>query len=213
VQHEGQLKDLPSQWKTKALLVRSIAGRFVEFKPHSFRETYVAWVGMLRQPKRPDLLTYLAQQLPQVKFVVCGGATTHRSPSGYSKNVIDRLKNVSNIDFRSQVAPEEAEQVIAEAAVLLCTSEKEGFPNTFLQAWSHGTPVVTLQVDPDSLIQQLGLGIVTGTVDAAIDQLKQLLSSVKEREIIAVRARDYVSRHHSEEVVVKAFDQATRLAC
>ena len=27
---------------------------------------------------------------------------------------------------------------------LLSTSDEEGFPQTFLEAWSHGTPVVTL---------------------------------------------------------------------
>jgi glycosyltransferase involved in cell wall biosynthesis len=167
---------------------------------------------MLRQPKRPDLLADIAEQLPQTKFIVCGGATDHRSPAGFSQQVIDRLHRLPNIEFLSQVAPIEAERVIGEAAVLLCTSDKEGFPNTFLQAWSHGTPVVTLRVDPDSLIQQLGLGIVTGTIDTTVDQLMRLLSSPEEREAIAARARDYVSRHHSEEVVIKAFDQATRHA-
>jgi glycosyltransferase involved in cell wall biosynthesis len=213
LQHGGQLRDLPSRWKAKAMVVRSIAGRPVGSKPHATREAYVAWVGMLRQPKRPDLLAEIAQHLPNTKFVVCGGATAHRSPSGFSQNVIDRLRELTNVEFRNQVAPEEAERVIAEAAALLCTSEKEGFPNTFLQAWSHGTPVVTLQVDPDSLIQQLGLGVVTDKIDAAVEQLKRLLSSPYEREAIATRARDYVFRQHSEEVVVKAFDQATRHAC
>jgi glycosyltransferase involved in cell wall biosynthesis len=213
VQHGGQLNDLPSRWKPKALLVRSIADVHEKFTPHFNRQPYVAWVGMLRQPKRPDLLIDIAKRLPQVKFLVCGGATTHRSPSGYSHNVIDQLRQLSNIEFSGQVAPKEAERVIAEASVLLCTSDREGFPNTFLQAWSHGTPVVTLQVDPDSLIQQRGLGIVAGTIDAAVEQLRMLLSSPDQRQVIAVRAHDYVARHHSEEVVVNAFDQATRHAC
>jgi glycosyltransferase involved in cell wall biosynthesis len=212
VQHDGQLKNLPSQWKAKTIVVRSIAGKAVGFKPHSSREASVAWIGMLRQPKRPDLLVDIARRLPEVKFVVCGGTTTHRSPSGYSQGIITRIREVSNIEFRSQVRPEEAERVIAEAAVLLCTSDKEGFPNIFLQAWSYGTPVVTIQVDPDSLIQQLGLGIVTSTIDATVDHLKLLLSSSQERQAIAIRAHGYVSRHHSEELIVKAFDQATRHA-
>jgi glycosyltransferase involved in cell wall biosynthesis len=210
VQHGGQLEDLPSRWKPKALIVRSIAYAHVTFTPHAGREPYVAWVGMLRQPKRPDLLIEIAKQSPQISYVVCGGATSHRSPLGYSQHVIEQLRGLPNIMFRGQVSPEEAERVIAEASVLLCTSDKEGFPNTFLQAWSHGTPVVTLHADPDSVIKGRELGVVTGTVDATVEQLQRLVASVQERNDIATRAREYVAYHHSEEMVVKAFDQATR---
>jgi glycosyltransferase involved in cell wall biosynthesis len=212
VQHGGQLRDLASRWRQKAHVVRSIADEPVGFKPHSCREPYVAWVGMLRQPKRPDFLIEIAQRSTQIKYVVCGGPTTHRSPLGYGEKIINRLRELPNIDFRGQVPPEEAERVIAEAAVLVCTSDQEGFPNTFLQAWSHGTPVLTLQVDPDSIIKRHKLGAVTGTIDAAVEQVERLLASPEERQVIAIRARDYVASCHSEEVVVKTFDQATRCA-
>jgi glycosyltransferase involved in cell wall biosynthesis len=209
MQHGRQLEDLPSQWRAKALVVRSIAGKHGNFMPHSCREPYVAWVGMLRQPKRPDLLIEIAKRSPQVRYVVCGGATTHRSPLGYGEQVIDRLCGLANIEFHGQVSPEEAERIIGDAAVLLCTSDQEGFPNTFLQAWCHGTPVTTVQVDPDSIIKRLELGAVTSTVDATVDQLQRLLKSPEERQKIGARAREYIRSHHSEEVVVKAFDEAT----
>jgi glycosyltransferase involved in cell wall biosynthesis len=212
VQHGGQLEELPSRWRPKALVVRSIADTHRDFKSHSCREPYVAWVGMLRQPKRPDLLVEIAERSPLVKYVVCGGATTHRSPSGYSQRLIEQFRGLPNIEFCGQVAPEEAERVIAEAATLLCTSDQEGFPNTFLQAWSYGTPVVTLQIDPDNIIKRLELGAVTGGVDAAVEQLQRLLASPQERQAIAARACEYILGHHSEEVVVKAFDQATNHA-
>ena len=64
VQHGGQLEELPSRWRPKALVVRSIADTHVGSKPHSCREPYVAWVGMLRQPKRPDLLVEIAERSP-----------------------------------------------------------------------------------------------------------------------------------------------------
>jgi len=209
VQHGGQLNDLPSRWKAKALLVRSIAGLQKKYTPHCEREPYVAWVGMLRQPKRPDLLIEIAKRLPEIKFVVCGGATSHRSPAGYSQQIMEGLRRLSNIEFRGQVPPDEAERVIGESAALLCTSDKEGFPNTFLQAWSYGTPVVTLQVDPDSIVKRFDLGIVTGSAKTAGHQLQQLVFAPDQRQGIATRAREYIASHHSEEVVVKRFDEAT----
>jgi len=69
--------------------------------------------------------------------------------------------------------------------------------------------VVSLQVDPDSVIKRFNLGVVTATVDATRDELCRLLSSPDLREEFAARGRQYVASHHSEEVVVKAFDQAT----
>jgi glycosyltransferase involved in cell wall biosynthesis len=209
VQHLGQLNNLPGQWKRKAILVRSIAGSQATAPPHVGRDSYIAWVGMLRQPKRPDILIEIARRSPRVKFVVCGGATGHRSPSGFSQQIIEQFRELSNIEFRGQVAPVEAERVIAEAAVLLCTSDTEGFPNTFLQAWSHGTPVVSLHVNPDYVITQFDIGMVTKTVEATVDQLQRLVSSPQERQCIAGRACEYVASHHSEEAVVKAFEQAT----
>lgn len=212
VQHGQQLEELSPRWRAKARVIRSIADTHMSSKPHSYREPHVAWVGMLRQPKRPDLLIEIAQRSPQVKYVVCGGGTTHRSPSGYSQRVIEQFHGLPNIEFRGQVVPEEAERVIAEAAALLCTSDQEGFPNTFLQAWSYGTPVVTLQIDPDSIIKRLELGAVTGTVDATVEQLQRLLASPQKRQDIATRTCEYIAGHHSEEIVVKAFDNATRHA-
>jgi glycosyltransferase involved in cell wall biosynthesis len=209
VQHGGQLDALPSGWRSKAVVVRSITHTHRNIITHSSREPYVAWVGMLREHKRPDLLIEIARQSPLIKYIVCGGATIHRSRTGYSQSVIKELHLLPNVVFHGQVAPEEAERVISEAAVLLCTSDQEGFPNTYLQAWSHGTPVVTLRVDPDSLIKRLELGAVTETVDATIEQLQRWLALPQERQDIAVRACAYVAQHHSEQSVADAFGQAT----
>lgn len=209
VQHGGQLKELPLRWRPKAQVVRSITQVSQTRHAHATRLPYVAWVGMLRQPKRPDLLLEIAKQSPGITFVVCGGAATHRSMPGYSQRLIDELRVLPNIDYRGQVAPGEAERIISCAAALLCTSDQEGFPNTFLQAWSYGTPVVTLRVDPDHLIEQLGLGAVTGSVETTVARLQSLLASPQEREQIAGRACAYIAGHHSDSVVIDSFEQAT----
>ena len=91
--------------------------------------------------------------------------------------------------------------------MLLSTSEGEGFPNTFLQAWSSGTPVVSLMIDPDSVIERAGLGVVSGNIETIGKDLCALMESHHQREEIGLRARKHIVENHSEAVVVRAWAQ------
>jgi glycosyltransferase involved in cell wall biosynthesis len=214
VQHRGQLSKLPLRLQRKAYVFPKVCNPLnglsetFDVKPHNLRQKYVAWVAMLRQPKRPDVLVEIARAMPNTDFVVCGGTTTHRCPPGYGEWVTRLLRDLPNVDYRGQVSSFEAAQVIADAAVFLSTSDQEGFPNTFMQAWASGTPVVSLKVDPDEIIQRLLLGAVSGTREKAVADISALLGSPQERELINVRARRYIAESHSETAVISAFETA-----
>ena len=216
VQHIGQLSQLRSRWRSKAYILPKVcllSGSLAEpivMKAHAKRAKYVAWVAMLRQPKRPDVLIEIARKAPTVRFVVCGGPTSHRSPPGYGARIVEALHALPNVEYRGQVAPEEAMQVIADAAMLLSTSDEEGFPNTFTQAWSVGTPVVSLKIDPDHIIERVGLGMVSGSIDRAIADINALMDSSQRREEIAVRAQQHIAEAHSEAAVTAVFERALR---
>ena len=70
--------------------------------------------------------------------------------------------------------PEQTLKVIGDASLLLSTSDGEGFPSVFLEAWAAGTPVVSIQIDPDHKIRDGELGVVAGTVDGAVDAVRSL---------------------------------------
>src|SRR5207253_100492 len=80
VQHSGQFSELPSKLRHKAAIVPNMINTPPTMKPHQEREKYIAWVGMLRQPKRPDLLLEIARKAQNLRFIVCGGPSMHRSP-------------------------------------------------------------------------------------------------------------------------------------
>jgi glycosyltransferase involved in cell wall biosynthesis len=209
VQNEKQLSGLPQRFRAKASVVPSITPETNLINPHGVRGNYVAWISMFRRSKRPDLLVEIARKAPEIKFVVCGGATTFTATVEYGNEIADRLRALPNVEYRGKVGPAEALQVITEAALFVSTSDEEGFPNTFLQAWAAGTPVVSLTVDPDRIIERNGLGKVSGTIEQVIDDLRRLLSSDAEREIISERAREYVRVNHSAPGVVKLFENRT----
>jgi glycosyltransferase involved in cell wall biosynthesis len=210
VQHQGQMSQLAPRWRPKARILPSIVGEVRPVKSHAERERYVAWVATLRQAKRPDVLIEIARKTPALRFVVCGGPTTLMSPPGYSERIISALRALPNIEYRGQVAPDEAQHVIANAAAFLSTSDEEGFPNTFLQAWSSGTPVVSLSVDPDDAIKQEAMGAVSGSVENAAADLCALVDSWQRRDEIAAHARQYVTKTHGEAGIVPAFEQFLR---
>jgi len=160
----------------------------------------------MRHHKRPDLLIEIAKRAPGVQFVVCGEPTDYQSPPGFGIRMIEALTQLPNVKYLGRVPPDEAMTVIADACLFLCTSDDEGFPNTFTQAWASGTPIVTLKIDPDNIIERMGLGAVSKTVEVATNDIQSLVASPKRREDIAGRARQYISERHTEAVVVEIFN-------
>jgi glycosyltransferase involved in cell wall biosynthesis len=210
LQHGLQYAELPSQWKPKAYVMPGVVSLPDSVKPHAVRDRYVAWVGVLRQPKRPDLLIEVARRLPSVDFVVCGGTSLHRSPPGYGERVLESLKQLPNVRYLGHVSPDRAIEIIGGAALLLSTSDGEGFPSVFLEAWASGTPVVSLKIDPDRLIAEKKLGRVSEGVEGAAEDISALLVSPEKRQEIADRSREYVAHFHSGPAAVAVIDRALR---
>jgi glycosyltransferase involved in cell wall biosynthesis len=210
VQHGGQLSQLPARWQPKASIFPGIVHQPTTIKPHGERRDYVAWVGVLRQHKRPDRLVEIARQAPDIRFVVCGGPTTFRAPPGYGEQIAAALRALPNVDYLGHVAPDKTLRVIAEASLLLSTSDEEGFPSVFLEAWASGTPVVSLEIDPDQIVRRAELGKVSGNTEVAVADIRDLLASPQGRDEIAARARRHVGRAHSEAAAIQAFKLAIR---
>jgi glycosyltransferase involved in cell wall biosynthesis len=122
--------------------------------------------------------------------------------------MVSAIQSVPNIEYLGHVEPEKSLQIIRNAAVFLSTSDSEGFPSTFLEAWASGTPVVSVTVDPDQLLKNKGLGLVSGSVQQAVADISNLIDRSDLREEIGLRARDYVTSRHAPEVVSGMFQQA-----
>jgi glycosyltransferase involved in cell wall biosynthesis len=210
VQHHGQQADLPRRWQPKSFVVPNIVFGVDSIRPRAERTPTVAWVAALRVAKRPDRLIAIARQLPDVRFVVCGGGSTYRTPAGYSDRAIEQFRATPNIEYRGQVSPAEAVRLVSESALLLSTSEGEGFPQTFLEAWSYGTPTVTLGIDPDGVISRTPLGAVCADEPGAAAAIASLLADDQRWEQVSENARQYVARAHSPSAAIAAMNTAVR---
>jgi glycosyltransferase involved in cell wall biosynthesis len=195
--------------QSKASILPGIVGQTNSVKPHSQRDQYVAWVAVLRQVKRADLLVEIARKMPNTRFVVCGGSS-RKAPVEYTEWIIRELRSLPNIEYLGHVPPERTLQIIADAAMLVSTSDGEGFPSVFLEAWAFGTPVISLKIDPDGVIQEKKLGRVSGSVDKAIEDIQGLMDTPGVREEMAIPARQHVAENHNESATINAFEHGIR---
>jgi glycosyltransferase involved in cell wall biosynthesis len=169
-------------------------------------QSRVVWVGRISAEKRLDRLLAIAAQLPQTTFDIAGGVDAAFT-AGHS--LIEQARTRQNVRVLGQIARDRMPAVYEGATCLLCTSDYEGFPNTFLEAWTHGVPVVST-IDPDGLIASERLGY-TNTTDAGLARhIAHLDATPEERTAIGRRAQGYVDRHHSPESALVAFEHTFR---
>jgi glycosyltransferase involved in cell wall biosynthesis len=84
------------------------------------------------------------------------------------------------------------------------TSDIEGFPNTYLQAWASGTPVVAF-FDPDGVIAREGLGVAVRTTEEMSEAVQRLTSNESEWNAARQRCLAFIERHYSEDVVLQPY--------
>jgi glycosyltransferase involved in cell wall biosynthesis len=168
--------------------------------PPLIRDIDVLWVSNLRALKRPELALELARQLPQVKFTLVGGPM----PGGqaYYEDMLAAAARLPNVTMLGPVPYAESAALFDRARIFLNTSSIEGFPNTFLQAWIRGVPVVSF-FDPDSLVQRLSLGRIASSLDTMREAIHDLLEGEVDRQMIGRRAREFATREYTTGVAAR----------
>ncbi|MET0532791.1 MAG: glycosyltransferase family 4 protein [Steroidobacter sp.] len=156
--------------------------------PPPAKDIDVLWVSNFRPVKRPEVVLDLARRLPNVQFVMAGGALP--GAEEYFHSMRKAASELPNVSCPGAVPYTDVGAVFSRARIFLNTSEIEGFPNTFLQAWVRGVPVVTF-FDPDSLVKQRQLGRTAKDFDDMVGAIQSLLADVPERERAGERARAY----------------------
>lgn len=157
--------------------------------------TDVLWVATIRRFKRPELLLDIAERLPHRSFVMAGGPD--EGDQEYYNAISRRAARLENVEFKGFVPPDQVDSLFRNAKVFVNTSVHEGFPNTFLQAWSKGVPVATF-FDPDGAVQEHQLGATVVTVEEAVAAIDALVGSSGE---LCRRVQDYYNLNHGEQIV------------
>lgn len=180
-----------------------VAGMFVEAgSPASNRDVDVLWISNMRRLKRPDRVLELADALPAVRFHVVGGPARGEEPLFH--DIKDAASAKANVSLHGRLSYFDANALYDRSKVLVNTSDIEGFPNSYLQAWIRGVPVVAL-LDPDGVIERQGLGIAAKSPAELPLALARLLSDPTAWSEASARCRAYMGRHYGEDRILATY--------
>lgn len=161
------------------------------------------WVSTIRPEwKRPEVFLKLAKAIPEARFQMVGGPSQDQ---GFYKQIKAEASKIPNLDFVGFVPHREVGRYFEEASVFVNTSDVEGFPNTFLEAWARYTPVVSLNTDPDEIIYEYKLGFHSRNFEQMVEDVELLLSDNKLRQELGEKGRRYIVQEHDINKIVEQF--------
>lgn len=172
-------------------------------------EPSILWVATMRVWKQPEFFIELAKQFPDVNFTMIGGPSEDIE---YYNNIITKSECIKNLNFVGFVPLHKIEEYFQKAWIFVNTSEKEGFPNTFLQSWANYTPVVSLNVDPDEIICKQMLGLHSKSFDQMVHDIEVLLTDNRLREQYGTNGRIYVKKNHEINIIIKKYSEIFKIA-
>lgn len=208
VQHEEQRARLASRLQARAVHVPNLVRSFTS-APRCFESTSIdaIWVAQIRPEKRLDRFLDLAESSPETRFSIVGGFD-RTLPAATRVEFERRMLSLSNVTHWGPKPADVVISLIADSKVLVNTSSGEGFPNTMLEAWSQGVPVLSLSVDPGHVIERQGIGILSGNDIRLRDDVRALVQDGELNRQIGTRALAYVRHRHSLEAVRAALAPA-----
>lgn len=169
----------------------------VEILPavEKFKKKKVLWAANLGRRKRPELFVELSKKLndKNINCVLVGGAADKDYVNSLFKEKPDNLTTTGKLSF------DDALKHFDDAAVFVNSSTKEGdgFPNTFIQAWLRGVPVVSFAVNPNKIITENNLGYLSGSIEDAAEKIESLLQNEQEYISLSNSCLEYARENHT----------------
>jgi len=154
----------------------------------------ILWVGTIKRIKSPELFIDLARRCPNYRFRLVGGGVPDES--ALFDSIRRKAGSLPNVEIAGFVALVEVEKHFDEGSLLVNTSATEGFPNTFLQAWSRGMPTVSF-FDPGARWREHKVGEVASSLDDMANRVRSLMQDELRWRRAGSICHEYFSGRHS----------------
>lgn len=156
----------------------------------------VLWIANLKKLKQPEVFIRLAKELhknKRIEFKMIGRA----EDSKWCDELMSEVSKLENLKYLGELELGEVNKEIAKGHLLVNTSVYEGFPNTFIQSWMREVPTLSLNVDPDGVIEKNNLGCYAKNYESLKAYLTELSENHGELEKIGKRAKAFSIENYS----------------
>ena len=155
----------------------------------------ILWVSRLEEWKRPETFLKLAEVNPEKNFfMIAPESPGNKDLFNY---IIDKIKYIENLQYLKFVQFHEIDKYFQKAKIFVNTSIQEGFPNTFIQACKNGTPIISLNVNPDNFLGRYSCGFYCeDDFDLMNENLNRILNDDKLYDSISLNAYNYALKNH-----------------
>jgi len=202
VQTVTQQRDLLKNFGLPSTLAGMLVARPFHSATAIAKDVDVLWVANLRHAKRPERLLEMARAMPGTSFHMAGAAVP--GEEDLYRRIELEARELPNLTFHGGVPYIDIGKLFDRARVFANTSELEGFPNTYLQAWVRGIPVVTT-FDPDGLVKSEGLGSAHTSVPGMIQGLQVMLGSHSAYEAARDASLKFMDQRFGDETVLAPY--------
>lgn len=175
-------------------------------KAPDMKSARVLWVGRVSKEKRLEAYIDIARRMPHLQFDIVGGPNKEIE---YGNSLLEQARKIKNITVHGIVERNKMDWMYQNTSLLCCTSFFEGFPNTFLEAWNHGVPVIST-VDPDHIISRHKLGFAIDDLSELGQRIDQIVSDSRLWNECSENSRNYFISNHMVDTAMRKFKNVFR---
>lgn len=155
----------------------------------------IFWASRICDQTRPDILYFVARELPHIEFHIYGG-----KEDTVFADMVAKLEQLPNVVMKGEYAGFQT-LPLSDYAAFLYTSKSDGLPNVLLEAGEAGMPIVGSVVGGigDFLTEETGWPVHSNDPNDFVTALNEVFISPELAASKGKKARELVHKRHGEE--------------
>ena len=205
VQNMDQMRLLEMNYGVESVLIHSCyEDTLNQFPKMKCNKKNILWVSTMSECKRPEMFIHLAKSQPSYNFIMVGGPGEEKREKVFFCRLLKESEHIPNLELVGFVPFTMIDKYFDDACLFVNTSTQEGFPNTFLQAWSRGIPTISF-FDTGSRSEGKPVGVIVNSVEELSKAIENLITCDRIYSQISSRCLQYFKENHSVKSTVKQY--------